>query len=177
MRRQFQRPARPASAVAAAMVLSAAALNVDAQTLTSSLQKVTGGSFSDVVIGTIQVGAMSTVSGVAGAAASVTFGANVRSLDTVNFSSLSLMSLANSSVVFGDQDPAAAAFSFADVGAGTYYLLASGSLTPATGNALHNYALLQANYSVTAVPEPEAAAMMLAGLGVLGFIVKRRRRG
>ena len=32
-----------------------------------------------------------------------------------------------------------------------------------------------ANYSVTAVPEPETYALMLAGLGVMGWVARRRR--
>ena len=32
-----------------------------------------------------------------------------------------------------------------------------------------------ANFSVTAVPEPETYALMLAGLGVVGFIARRRK--
>ena len=32
-----------------------------------------------------------------------------------------------------------------------------------------------ANYSITPVPEPETYALMLAGLGVMGFIARRRR--
>ncbi|MDP9046356.1 MAG: PEPxxWA-CTERM sorting domain-containing protein [Pseudomonadota bacterium] len=32
-----------------------------------------------------------------------------------------------------------------------------------------------ANYSVTPVPEPETYALMLAGLGMVGFIARRRR--
>jgi hypothetical protein len=31
------------------------------------------------------------------------------------------------------------------------------------------------NILVTAVPEPETIAMLLAGLGVLGFVARRRR--
>lgn len=32
-----------------------------------------------------------------------------------------------------------------------------------------------ANYSITPVPEPETYALMLAGLGVMGFVARRRR--
>ena len=35
--------------------------------------------------------------------------------------------------------------------------------------------LYSGNMSVTAVPEPETYAMMLAGLGALGFLARRRR--
>lgn len=41
--------------------------------------------------------------------------------------------------------------------------------TPATD------AFETANYSITPVPEPETYALMLAGLGVVGFVAKRRR--
>ena len=34
-----------------------------------------------------------------------------------------------------------------------------------------------ANYSVTPVPEPETYALMLAGLGAMGFIARRRQKG
>jgi len=33
-----------------------------------------------------------------------------------------------------------------------------------------------ANYSITPIPEPETYALMLAGLGALGFIARRRKR-
>jgi hypothetical protein len=33
-----------------------------------------------------------------------------------------------------------------------------------------------ANYNVTAVPEPETYVLMLAGLGAVGFINRRRRK-
>jgi hypothetical protein len=52
--------------------------------------------------------------------------------------------------------------------AGTYYLNVSGIATGSQGG-LYNGAI-----SVAAVPEPETYAMLLAGLGVMGFIARRR---
>lgn len=52
------------------------------------------------------------------------------------------------------------------------------TITELGGDALLNYA--QINYTrvsaVTAVPEPETYAMMLAGLGLLGFAARRRKQ-
>ena len=33
------------------------------------------------------------------------------------------------------------------------------------------------NFNVTAVPEPETYAMFMAGLGLMGFIARRRKNG
>lgn len=52
--------------------------------------------------------------------------------------------------------------------AGTYYLNVTGISTGSQGG-LYNGAI-----SVAAVPEPETYAMLLAGLGVMGFIARRR---
>ena len=53
--------------------------------------------------------------------------------------------------------------------AGSYYL-AVGGLSNGTQGGIYSGAI-----SVTAVPEPETYAMMLAGLGALGFLARRRR--
>ena len=53
---------------------------------------------------------------------------------------------------------------------GSYYL-AVGGLTNGTQGGIYTGAI-----SVTAVPEPETYAMMLAGLGALGFLARRRRK-
>ena len=53
--------------------------------------------------------------------------------------------------------------------AGSYYL-AVGGLSNGTQGGIYNGAI-----SVTVVPEPETYAMMLAGLGALGFLARRRR--
>ncbi|MEO6746456.1 MAG: FxDxF family PEP-CTERM protein, partial [Caldimonas sp.] len=34
-----------------------------------------------------------------------------------------------------------------------------------------------ANFSITPIPEPETYALMMAGLGVMGFVARRRRKG
>lgn len=43
--------------------------------------------------------------------------------------------------------------------------------------ASNNEGLLLDNVSVTAVPEPSTYALMLAGIGAIGFLSRRRRRG
>ena len=40
-----------------------------------------------------------------------------------------------------------------------------------------NVGALLDNVTVTAVPEPESYAMIMAGLGLMGFIVRRRKNG
>lgn len=54
--------------------------------------------------------------------------------------------------------------------AGTYYL-SVGGIANGTSGGLYNGSI-----SVTAVPEPESYAMLLAGLGVMGAIAVRRNR-
>lgn len=64
-----------------------------------------------------------------------------------------------------DTDPTDG-FSFSSLAAGDYALTFVGSGTGGFGGF----------YTVTAVPEPETYAMMLAGLGIMGFMAARRRR-
>ena len=60
--------------------------------------------------------------------------------------------------------------SYANLAAGSYYLKVSGNVVSNTGAAF------SANGSlVSAVPEPGTYAMLLAGLGLLGFIARRRQ--
>lgn len=54
-------------------------------------------------------------------------------------------------------------------GAGNYFL-AVGGIANGTQGGIYTGAI-----SVTAVPEPETLAMMLAGLGALGFLARRRQ--
>lgn len=60
-------------------------------------------------------------------------------------------------------------FSFSSLTAGTYHLWAT--VTSQNGGG----AFIGANYNVTPVPEPETYALLLAGLGVVGFVARRRR--
>jgi hypothetical protein len=66
-----------------------------------------------------------------------------------------------------------AAFSFSNVVAGTYELKIDGD----TGHESPLGSLIGAKLSVTAVPEPDSYAMLLAGLGLMGAIARRRQRG
>lgn len=52
---------------------------------------------------------------------------------------------------------------------GNYYVQVSGSLVSNTSGSFG------ANLNVTPIPEPETYGMMLAGLGVLGFLARRRK--
>jgi hypothetical protein len=61
--------------------------------------------------------------------------------------------------------------SFASLAAGAYYMKVSGDIVFSTG------ATFSANGNlVSAVPEPGTYAMLLAGLGLLGFIARRRQK-
>ncbi|MEI7464912.1 MAG: FxDxF family PEP-CTERM protein [Burkholderiales bacterium] len=153
---------------AVAAVLAATSLNASAMTILGG--PITGSSFSDVTIGTISVGSISDVTGSLFAATNVTFPAPFNftlTLDQVTFTSGTVGALT------GDLDATASGFHFMNVASGNYIVKASGTL-----NGLGQYpgfALVGANYSVTPVPEPETYALMLAGLGIIGFVASRRK--
>lgn len=152
--------------VVAAAAASLLVGGASAATITSGT--FSGTSFTNLVVGTISVGATSNLSGNFFAADSVTFG-NVLSLtlDVVTFTSGTVETLT-------DSDPTAVGFNFSNVPAGSYLVKASGWLD--NSGQLADFAVIGANYTVTPVPEPTAAAMLLAGFAVMGFIAMRRRR-
>ena len=58
------------------------------------------------------------------------------------------------------------------LGAGQYHLDISGVFGPNASGGQYSVAL----NAVPAVPEPETYALMLAGLGAVGFMARRRRQ-
>ncbi|MDZ7919075.1 FxDxF family PEP-CTERM protein [Rhodoferax sp.] len=120
------------------------------------------GSFSDVLLGNIILGGSSNVGGTASYVTSYNLFGTDFTLPAVTFSSVSLY-LNGLSVGTASSN----AFTFSNLGAGTYSLKASGSV--------NGFNYIAAQYQVTPVPEPETFAMLLAGLGVMGAIARRRK--
>ena len=54
--------------------------------------------------------------------------------------------------------------------------LAGSKITSLVFSSTDN-AFESANFSITPIPEPETYALMMAGLGVMGFVARRRRKG
>jgi hypothetical protein len=55
---------------------------------------------------------------------------------------------------------------------GSYYLEVAGTVTGTKGGSFGG----QLDVTVTAVPEPETYAMLFAGLGLMGFMVRRNKK-
>jgi hypothetical protein len=151
-------------AAAAVMAFSSIAANA---ALTDPVA-VSGNSFN-AILGSISLPSFSSVSGGLDFAGVVSiFGFNI-TLPQVTFTSMSL----GTSMLPGrytSQIGAGNVFSFAGVTAGNYDLSATGSVAGGGSN------FIQAQYTITPVPEPESYAMLLAGLGVMGAIARRRNK-
>ncbi len=96
------------------------------------------------------------------------------------FTAFALVSNADGLVGTADDTVLASAFSVGNsamalswgaTGGGNYYL-SVGGVAKGTEGGIYNGAI-----SVTAVPEPETYAMMLAGLVAVGFLARRRQNG
>ena len=66
-------------------------------------------------------------------------------------------------------DSTSANTTFGAIGGGNYFYLVAGAITGTSGGS---YLLSSA---LTAVPEPGTYALLFAGLGVMGFVARRRR--
>ena len=145
-----------------------AACCVGAQAATSqTVVDIDGGSFT-ALLDTVTVTSLSNITGF------LTFGSGSGTVDlgfmTFNFT----LSNPTGNVTVGlgsagtyTATPTGYNFTFSNVAAGDYALSVKGLNDTATA--------VSATYSVTAVPEPETYAMMLAGLGAIGFMSRRRK--
>lgn len=151
--------------IAASALLAVASFSASAASIISD--PVLGSSFTNVKIGTISVSGLSDLTGSVFAFDSIAAGPWTFSLDTVTFTSATVGSLV-------DLDASATGFSFAGVAAGAYDVFASGTL--ANDGQYKGLAVLGANYTVTAVPEPETYGMLLGGLALVGAIARRKAK-
>lgn len=148
-------------ALTAALVGGAAA----ADTLTPVAVDVQNGVFSDVLLGTITLTQQSNVSGSILAATSISFENGwTLPLKSVTFSFAGLNGVT-------DLDSSTTGFSYANLAAGTYQLFASGSIF---GSGATNAVVLSGEFAVSPAPEPATYALMLAGVGAIGFAARRR---
>ncbi len=140
---------------------------VDTTFTSYAADPIIGSSFSDVSVATFDLTGLSDLTGSVFAAESLSFfPSDSLRLQKVSFSSTGL-------ATYTDLDPSANGFSFHNIAAGTYQILASGTLS---GSGYPGLAVIGTHYTVTAVPEPESFAMMLAGLGLIGSLSLRRKQ-
>ena len=91
-------------------------------------------------------------------------------LPSYGISFLSVALFDNSFSQIGSTDMSPTTFTFSGLAAGGYHLLVGGVGTDTKGGIYAGAVVAQP------VPEPETYAMMLAGLGALGFLARRRSK-
>ncbi|OQW86013.1 MAG: hypothetical protein BWK72_19395 [Rhodoferax ferrireducens] len=151
--------------LASAVVIALSSLAANAAVTATAPVYVSGASFADVLLATFSLGVASEVSGALGFAPFVRIAPGFEiALPTVTFSSVSAYNTSllttTSAVMAGDH------FTFSNLAAGSYNLLAAGSVP--------GFNFIGAQFTVSAVPEPETVAMLLAGLGLVGGFARRR---
>ena len=152
-----------ALASAALIALSSMA----ASAVTTNPAQVTGPTFSDIELGLFTLTGASDLAGALGFAPYVLIAPGFQiALPTVNFNSVTVYNAAQALTTTGFLS--GANFTFSGLTAGTFSLRASGSVAGSN--------LIGAQYGVTAVPEPETFAMLLAGLGLVGVTARRRNK-
>lgn len=92
----------------------------------------------------------------------------------INFAGYNILGLTvtlqdSSFAVIGTDSSPATGFTFNNLAAGTYALNVLGFATGNTGG------FYSGGFIATTVPEPETYALLLAGLGIVGFVASRRR--
>lgn len=130
---------------------------------------VVGNSFTNALIGQITIAGPSDILGNIFAAESVNYGFISLNLDHVTFTNATVGNLV-------DTDASATGFSLHNVAAGTYNILATGTIDFTPASPVHGVAFLGANYAVTAVPEPETYGMLLGGLALMGVVARRKAK-
>jgi hypothetical protein len=96
----------------------------------------------------------------------------------INFAGYNLLGLTvtlqdSSFAVVGSDSTPGTGFSFGGLASGAYALNVLGYVTGSQGGFYAGGCV--AETSPTVVPEPQAYALMLAGVGIVGFAVRRRR--
>ena len=153
-------------ALACAAVIALSTLVANATSSPAPI-KVVGPSFADVELASFTLSGISNVTGAVGFSPYVLMPSGFQILlPHVSFNSVSVRSAAlalDTMASWSGND-----FTFASLASGTYSLRTSGSLMGT------NY--IGAQFSVTLIPEPESFAMLLAGLGLVGALARRRNK-
>jgi len=162
----LQREIMNIKALVSAVIIALSSVAASASTTTTPVQ-ASGATFSDYVLGTFTLAGLSNVAGTLGFAHYVLIAPTFQiALPTVTFNSASVhndsLGFTMSSAVVSD------AFLFSGLTAGTYSLKASSSVAGTN--------FIAAQFTVTSVPEPETFAMLIAGLGLIGSVVRRRNQ-
>ncbi len=101
--------------------------------------------------------------------AASTVASSITSIGTLAPATYSLWNADNTPTAFSWNFGGAPTVHTVNLAAGSYYYSVFANATGAAAYSINSAA------TVTAVPEPETYALLLAGLGVIGFVAKRRK--